>query len=399
MNPDIPLQSNRLNFVLKVVSRCNLNCSYCYVYNKGDTTWLQRPTVMPEKVFSAALRRIRHWCQRSNQQSVRVTFHGGEPLLVQRDRFDDWCTRLRGELSDTARVTLAVQTNATLLDDEWIDLLRRHEVEVGVSIDGPPDVHDLFRLDRRGGGSYAAVERGIHRMAAAGLAMGALCVIPLGTDGIRVHQHLAQLGFHSINYLLPDYTHDTIAPVHRQYGQTPCADFLIPVFDEWWYHGDLSLWIPLFSAIARLVLGGESVLDLFGNAPFGFVFIETDGSIEGLDVLRVCRNGMSATGISVLNSTIARLAEVSDLHRQAIFTGVPIPTACAGCPEERTCSGGYLPHRWSTSRQFDNRSVWCADLLKLFAHIRHRLEVPVAETALRRQALNLVASDAAKGLL
>jgi uncharacterized protein len=71
-----------LNFVLKVVSRCNLDCSYCYVYNKGDTTWRSKPAIMPDEVFARALDRIRRYCEREGQRRVELTFHGGEPCLA-----------------------------------------------------------------------------------------------------------------------------------------------------------------------------------------------------------------------------------------------------------------------------------------------------------------------------
>jgi uncharacterized protein len=145
--------------------------------------------------------------------------------------------------------------------------------------------------------------------------------------------------------------------------------------------------IPLFVAVARLVLGGHSNIDMVGNEPFGFVFVEPDGAIEDLDALRVCRHGMAGTGLSVFHHQMADVGALTELHRAAMFDGLPVPTDCAGCPEQDTCSGGYLPHRWSDARGFDNPSVWCADLLRLFTHVRDRLEVDLDETVLRRRAL------------
>ena len=76
---------------------------------------------------------------------------------------------------------------------------------------------------------------------------------------------------------------------------------------------------------------------------------------------------------------------------------MPTPTPCLGCIEERTCSGGYLPHRYSLERQFDNRSVWCADLLAIFGRLRELLDVSARETELRRRLLREIGLERAEG--
>jgi uncharacterized protein len=376
-----------LAFVLKVVSRCNLNCSYCYVYNKGDSTWRTRPALMRESVVETALDRIVDWCQRSGQSQVRITFHGGEPLMAGRERFDHWCRRIRARLAGIAEVGFNVQTNGTLLDERWAELFLEHRIAVGVSIDGPPEVHDAVRVDHRGRGSHARMVRGIETLRARQVPLGALAVLQFGADSVAIHRHIMSLGFPNINYLLPDFTHDTVVEIRRRWGPTPCADYLVPIFDEWWHHDTMDVRIPLFVAIARLVMGGRSNIDMVGNEPFGFVFIEPDGAIEDLDALRVCRQGMAGTGLNVFSNDVWDVAALSPLHRAAMFDGMETPRGCAGCQEEHTCSGGYLPHRWSSSSGFDNPSVWCTDLLRLFTHVRRRLDVDVEETALRRRAL------------
>ena len=77
MSPRTPLQ-----FVLKVASRCNLNCSYCYVYNKGDETWRSRPSIMPAAVVTASVDRIRRYCEASGQTVAPIVFHGDAGLTA-----------------------------------------------------------------------------------------------------------------------------------------------------------------------------------------------------------------------------------------------------------------------------------------------------------------------------
>src|SRR5215213_3439664 len=181
--------------ICKVASKCNLNCSYCYVFNKGDFTWKQRPPIMAEDTFDATLERIRRHCLFSGQKRVLLVFHGGEPCLVGPRQFDSWCERARQRLEGVAKVTLHVQTNGILLNDAWADVLLKHNVAVGVSIDGPQQLHDSFRVDHKGVGSYERVERGVNVLREAKIQFSILTVIHLGADDpVSIHRHLVSLG-------------------------------------------------------------------------------------------------------------------------------------------------------------------------------------------------------------
>jgi uncharacterized protein len=318
---------------------------------------------------------------------VEITFHGGEPCLLGVATFDRWCTELRTALRGVAEVRLCIQTNATLLDRQWHRVLARHDVVVGVSIDGPEAVHDRNRVDKLGRGTYKRVERRVTAMLAGGVRASVLCVIPLGADGLSVHEQLESFGFESISYILPHVSHDGFRAIRDRYGETPCADFLLPVLDYWCDAGRGDPEIVLFWQMFRVVLGGRSLFDLFGNRTLPFVFVETDGAMGGLDTLRVDEHGLAETGLDVSRNDFMDIRDASDLHRRVMFDGVPLPTGCAGCRESTTCAGGHLADRYSTARGFDNRSVWCADLLVLFARVREILQVSPQETLLRQKAM------------
>lgn len=382
-----------LSVTFKIASRCNLNCSYCYVYNKLDDSWRSQPARISDEVIDASIIALRRHCAKSGQHLLRIVFHGGEPLLVGHDSFDRWCRKLR-TLDDIVEVRFALQTNGVLIDDEWAELFAAHKVVVGISIDGTPDVHDAQRVDHKGRGSYDGVLRGVEALRRNAVEFSLLSVISLASDPIATHRHLLSLGPAQIEYLFPDQTHDTIGALRALHGPTPAADFLIPIFEEWWGSGKEAVQVGPFIAIVRAILGGVCEVDFIGNNPLGYVFIEPDGAIEGLDVLRTCGPGLAQTGLNVRTHDFSDLEDHSEFHYKAIFEGLPLPSGCRNCRERSTCAGGYLPHRYASGDGFDHPSAWCADILRLFDHLRGRLGVPPNDTHLRREALASLSVDA-----
>jgi uncharacterized protein len=193
--------------------------------------------------------------------------------------------------------------------------------------------------------------------------------------------------------LWPDYTHDSIGSLREHYGPTPAADYLIPLFDEWMLTYPSDPHVPEFWNLTRLVLGGKSSIENYGNRPSQYAFVESDGAIEGLDVLKICEDGLSRTGLNVTTADFVELETSRTLAAKLITEGLALPTQCEGCPERETCSGGYVPHRYSRADHFDRASVWCADILKVFNHVRMRLGVSQLETGERRRTLSLSAAE------
>jgi uncharacterized protein len=372
--------------ILKIAARCNLNCSYCYEFNLADTTWKDSPAHMSDEVFNKVLERVKRHCEWSGQKSVHFSMHGGEPCLIGPKRFNSFCEKMRKVLNDV-EVKISIQTNGTLLDKEWAVILANNAVNVGVSMDGPREVHDIFRVDHQNKGSYDRVRSGIEVLKSAGIPFGILTVIQLGANPLTIHRHFLDLGCKSLSYLMPDYTHDTIKGIHEKFGPTPCADFLIPIFDDWWFHSTTDIRIRNFWDMARLIMGGESHVDALGNRPLRFIVINSKGDIEGLDVLKACDDALVKTGLNVADDDFCDISRLSHLHHQITFGRLPLSEVCKTCSECETCGGGYHPHRYSRANGFHNPSIWCADLLRIFTHIRARLEVSVEETHARRISL------------
>jgi uncharacterized protein len=358
--------------VVKIAERCNLNCSYCYMYNLADGRYASRPVFMSRDVFQALVTRIHAYCRDRPSHKVGVIFHGGEPMLFDPAEFDAWLSAATPLIGDV--VSWVLQTNATLVTDEWVRLILKHGIRTSVSLDGPPEVHDAFRVDHTGRASHARTLDGFRKLRAAGLTPNVLCVINPLQSGLDTYRHFRQLDIRRMNFLLPDVSHDNKDTIYPGLGSTPVADFLIPIFDEWFRADDPSIEIRLFTEAIRVLYGAESQTDALGNRPQNYLVIDTDGSILANDALKACYDGAPESGLNVLQHSFDDLRAGTPLLYNVMSESIPLCEQCQRCPERDVCGGGSLPNRYSSTAGFMNPSVWCRDLLKFLAHVRNQLD-------------------------
>ncbi|MGH9327065.1 MAG: hypothetical protein ACRD2B_10355 [Terriglobia bacterium] len=179
-------------------------------------------------------------------------------------------------------------------------------------------------------------------------------------------------------FYCPDATHEK-PPVVA--GPISHADWLIAVFEQWINQGPSHLRVRFFETIVELLLGYERSVDYIGGRPTRIAVIETDGGIEPVDVLKICGDGFTKTGLNVLNDTLAGLR---DHWLGAAYAGAGgnLCGICRACPVVAVCGGGYMPHRYSQARGFDNPSVYCRDLKKVITYVNGRLRNLIQAAAL-----------------
>ncbi|WP_326548113.1 radical SAM protein [Mycolicibacterium sp. ND9-15] len=306
--------------VLKVVSACNLNCSYCYVYHGKDVGFRNRPGLLSEELTGVLIARIKEYCAKRPGHRIGVCLHGGEPLLLGHERFRALVERLRGEVG-SALGSLSVQTNATLIDAEWATLLKELRISVSVSLDGPLEINDVARVDHMGRGSTDRTLAGISHLMDAGVHVAVLSVVHPGANGADTYHYLRSIGVTDFDFLLPDVTHDDWRARYGTYGPTPVADYLLPALDAWLAEDNPDVSVRSFSDIFRLIMGDTGTTDAFGGGPMPYAIIETDGSIEANDVLRVCEGALNHTGLNITSHGF------DDLHQAS-----PLPARCSKGP-------------------------------------------------------------------
>ncbi|WP_406217758.1 FxsB family cyclophane-forming radical SAM/SPASM peptide maturase [Streptomyces canus] len=364
-----------VEWIVKVAQPCNLACDYCYVYELRDRTWRDKPAVMADRTADQLARRIAEHARRHALPRVRVTLHGGEPLLAGLSRIEHLLEVLARELRGTAECDISVQSNVTLLNPPWMDLFRRHGVSVGVSLDGSREANDRHRRARNGRSSYDSVQRGLKllgRPENKALFAGLLCTVDLAHPPLRVFEALLVHEPPAVNFLLPHATWEHPPPGHDP-NRTPYANWLLTVFERWYTAPRQETRIRLFEDVMDLALGGHVRSESTGLADTDFLVVESDGTIELSDSLKATRNGAAATGVDIFAhdfDTVARHPVVADARRGDLEA---LADVCRGCEVVRLCGGGLRAHRFSPGTGFANPSVYCADLRVLTTHIRNRV--------------------------
>ena len=167
--------------ILKLASRCNLDCTYCYWFR--DRTVFDKPALLTEAAQAGLLRAIQSHIRANSLDVFNLVFHGGEPLLFGKARFAKLCEQVRSiESSGKCKLSLGVTTNGVLIDSEWVSLFKDFRVSVTLSIDGPRESHDRYRIDHKGEGSYSKVMLGLTELRKGGIEPKVLAVCDLEAD-------------------------------------------------------------------------------------------------------------------------------------------------------------------------------------------------------------------------
>jgi len=147
--------------LLQSTSFCNIDCAYCYLPSRTDRRKIMDVTTVAEAarlIFDTSLL----------DRDLDIVWHAGEPLTLSPDYYDRAIAILEAARSPGVKVRYGMQTNGTLIDDAWIDFFRTHRINVGISLDGPRNLHDFNRRYRNGSGSHRQVMAGISRLRAHG---------------------------------------------------------------------------------------------------------------------------------------------------------------------------------------------------------------------------------------
>jgi uncharacterized protein len=357
--------------LLKIASRCNLDCTYCYVYQMGNDGWKSQPKKMDGQTLTVIAQQLAKLAS-SQKRGFSVVFHGGEPLLVGADRFERMCRTLRQILPEEC--ALHLQTNGMLLSEAILQACFLYDVGISISVDGPREVHDASRVDRRGRGSHERVLEGVRRLVChphgATLFTGVLAVVDIESDPVEVYEFLKSTGAPSIDFLYRDGNHDVL-PIGK-------ATRLSIEYGEWMarlldYYLDDQAPTPIrfLDDMIKILIGGIGRKEGVGLNDYGIIVFETDGTITKNDTLK----SVSASADQFDARPSALNCDLTSFVNSSIFNEYhqsqrPASSICKKCSYLNVCGGGMPSHRFSTENGLSNPTVFCADQQYLIERIK-----------------------------
>jgi len=271
-------------FVKPAGATCNLACGYCYYLEKGPAGDAAVPARMSEELLGSY---IAQHIAASPDDIVRFSWHGGEPTVLGVGYFRR-IVRIERRLAPSGRTIVnGLQTNGTLLDDEWGRFLAAEGFSVGLSLDGPRDIHDRYRRTRDGRSSFDDAMRGYDVLRRHGVPTDVLCVVGAHNAGraLEVYRLFSDIGAPFLTFLplvepRPG-TPDGVSPETVRPGDW--GDFLCAVFDEWVARDIGRIKVQIFEEAARTAFGQEHSLCVFRPVCGDVPVLERTGDLYSCD--------------------------------------------------------------------------------------------------------------------
>ncbi|HIF6626793.1 MULTISPECIES: cyclophane-forming radical SAM/SPASM peptide maturase XyeB [Serratia] len=377
-----------LEIILKVSERCNINCTYCYVFNLGNDLAINSKPIISHGVIKNLREFFERACREYEIETVQVDFHGGEPLMMGKDRFDNACKELVSGDYNGTRLNLACQTNAILIDNEWIDIFSKYNMSVGISIDGPKHINDRHRLDRKGRSTYEGTVKGLEMLQVAWRAgrlidePGILCVANPSVKGAEIYRHFVDvLKCKKFDFLIPDESHDTCTDPEG------LSDFYCSALDEFFLDADKEVYVRYFHTHIQSMLSSEFSpvmgVSKAGSDTLAFT-VSSDGELYVDDTLR-STNDSIFTPIGNLHSLTLSEALMSWQMQKYLSVDNQLPKVCIDCVWKKLCGGGRHIQRYSSNDDFNRETVFCPSIRKIMSRAAsHLIESGVSEDVIMK---------------
>ena len=358
-------------------SLCNLDCHYCYYLDKADIYGGREPRMTVEMLEKV----VRDYIAANDVPEVQFNWHGGEPLVMGLD-FYRKALEFQRKYADGKTVFNTLQTNGTLLDAAWADFFRENHFLIGLSLDGPKDIHDKYRKDKGGQSSFDRVMDGLRILRSREVAFNTLSTVNKASEGrgLEVYQFLKSVGSQYMQFL-PVVEHVTARKSARPHIVDPATDgaqlafwsvsasgfgrFMCDIFDYWVRNDVGRYYVGLFDATLAGWCGVQPGTCIYGPTCGGNSVLEHNGDLYPCDHFVYPKYRLGNIGQQSIRSMMESAVQV----RFGIDKRNTLPTKCFRCKYLHLCNGECPKHRFNRTESGETGlNALCEGYYRFFEH-------------------------------
>lgn len=374
---------------------CNLDCKYCFYLEKetlypGTKSWK-----MSDEVLESY---IRQYIESQSSDTISFAWQGGEPTLLGLEYFEK-IVALEQQYASGKHIENAIQTNGVLLDTAWAEFFSAHNFLVGISIDGPRELHDYYRTDKGQQPTFDKVMRGIQCLKDAGVRFNTLTVVnrqnsrqpkevyrflkEIGSgfmQFIPVVERIAEHPDHNGLVLLSPEEKSSVAVSEWSVESLEYGKFLCAIFDEWVRKDVGTIFVQIFDVTLGSWLGMQAGLCVFAETCGSALALEHQGDLYSCDHYVYPENKLG----NILDNPLASLVGLSQQKTFGNAKRDTLPRYCRECDVRFACNGECPKHRFIDTPDGEaGLNYLCAAYKLFFHHVAPYMEFMGRE--LRRQ--------------
>ena len=367
-------------------SLCNLDCNYCYYLDKAEIYGGKEPVMTLEMLETC----IREYIAANDVQEVMFNWHGGEPLVLGLD-FYRKAVALEQKYAGDKIIRNTIQTNGTLLTQEWASFFRDNDFLVGISVDGPQDIHDKYRKDKGGAPTFDKVMRGVSLLYRNNVQYNTMTTVNHASEGrgLEVYEFLKSIGSRYMQFMpvvehvkypegkngkplkyarphIVDPSEEGASIAPWSVGSMAFGKFMCEIFDSWVLADVGRYFVNLFDAALARWCGVMPGTCAYAETCGGNSVIEHNGDVYPCDhfVYPQYRLG------NILENDLRTMMTSQEQIRFGISKRNSLPGRCVRCRYRFACNGECPKHRFNVTESGQTGlNALCDGYFMFYSHV------------------------------
>lgn len=372
-------------------SLCNLDCHYCYYLDKAEIYGGSEPRMSLDMLETC----VREYIAANDVPEVTFNWHGGEPLVMGLD-FYRKAVELEQKYAGDKIIHNTLQTNGTLLTQEWASFFRDNDFLIGISIDGPQDIHDKYRKDKGGAPTFDKVMRGINLLYRSNVQYNTMSTINKACEGrgLEVYNFLKSIGSRYMQFMpvvehvkyplgkngkpmkaarpyIVDPSEEGAVIARWSVGSLAFGKFMCDIFDYWVLNDVGRYFVNLFDAALACWCGEMPGTCVYWETCGGNSIIEHNGDLYPCDHFVYSKYRLG----NVFENDLREMMTSPEQTRFGIEKRNSLPNKCLKCKYRFACNGECPKHRFNVTESGDTGlNALCDGYYKFYSHVEPYME-------------------------